>query len=378
MFELAHSKPKPDNGLWQWNGRRRYDTNMNIDRMQQRAQTLLVIVCLLGMAAVAQGQAGGQANDVQGQVAAIAAAHHGSVAVYARDFNTGQEVSLSPNEVVQTASVIKLGILYEAMEEVRAGKAKWDERITMPAGYAVGGSGMLTFFDAPMQLTLKDVLTMMVVVSDNTATDLAIDRFTVKAVNDRMMALGLKNTWLYKRISKPAVEPMPADQPKWGLGKTTPREMAELLTDIGECKLHQQGTADGVGTAKFAPMDEADQAVCNVAMHMLRNQFYRETIPRFVDTMDTTGEGNATASKTGSLNAVRNDVALVAGKSGPMVISVFTYDNVDHSWTVDNEGEMTIAKIGRAIVQAWSPAGLNAKAMMPGLGLTPVAAGTVK
>jgi beta-lactamase class A len=346
--------------------------------MQQRAQTLLVIVCLLGMAAVAQGQAGGQANDVQGQVAAIAAAHHGSVAVYARDFNTGQEVSLSPNEVVQTASVIKLGILYEAMEEVRDGKAKWDERITMPAGYAVGGSGMLTFFDAPMQLTLKDVLTMMVVVSDNTATDLAIDRFTVKAVNDRMMALGLKNTWLYKRISKPAVEPMPADQPKWGLGKTTPREMAELLTDIGECKLHQQGAADGVGTAKFAPMDEADRAVCDVAMHMLRNQFYRETIPRFVDTMDTIGEGNATASKTGSLNAVRNDVALVAGKSGPMVISVFTYDNVDHSWTVDNEGEMTIAKIGRAIVQAWSPAGLNAKAMMPGLGLTPVAAGTVK
>ena len=64
-----------------------------------------------------------------------------------------------------------------------------------------------------------------------------------------------------------------------------------------------------------------------------------------------------------------DDVALVAGKTGPMVISIFTYDNQDQSWTVDNSAEVLIAKLAKAIVDAWSPEGLDAKEMVPGLGL---------
>jgi beta-lactamase class A len=306
---------------------------------------------------------------LQTDINTLAAAHQGKIAVYAKQLNTGKEVSLLPDELVQTASVIKLGILYEAMVEVREGKAKWDEPITMPADYAVGGSGMLQFFDAPMQLTLKDMLSMMVIVSDNTATDLAIDRFTVKTVDDRLAQLGLKNTYLYKRISKPAIGTMPDDQPKFGLGKTTAREMAMLMETIGRCELHPEGTAAGPGEEKFGPVDDQDRAVCKVALHMLTSQFYRDTIPRYLDPVDSSAHGSAIASKTGSLNQVRNDVALVAGKSGPMVISIFTWENKDQSWTVDNEGEMTIAKIARAIQQAWSPAGIDNKTLVPGLGL---------
>ena len=66
---------------------------------------------------------------------------------------------------------------------------------------------------------------------------------------------------------------------------------------------------------------------------------------------------------------MRNDVAVVAGKAGPMIISIFTYNNTDHGWTADNEGEMTISKLAREIVEAWSPAGLDPNAMIPGLGL---------
>ena len=304
------------------------------------------------------------AGDLQAQVAALAGTHHGKVALYARNLKTGAELGVNPDEVVQTASVIKLGILYYAMVEVRDGRAHWDDKVVLPAGYAVGGSGMLQFFDGPLTLTLKDVLSMMVIVSDNTATDLAIDRFTTKAVNDRMAGLGLKNTWLYKRISKPAVEPMPADQPKWGLGKTTPREMAELMTDIGECKLRRKGPGDG-----FLPPDDTDRAVCGVALKMLRSQFYRDTVPRYLDSVDSTEEGSGIASKTGSLNAVRNDVALVAGKSGPIVVSIFCYDNQDKAWTVDNEAEVMIARLAKLIVGAWSPAGIDGKLLVPGLGL---------
>jgi beta-lactamase class A len=309
------------------------------------------------------------ADGLQAQVDALVAAHHGKVALYASDLATGQEVSVQPDEPVQTASVIKLGILYEAMIEIRDGRAKWDEPITLPAGYAVGGSGMLQFFDAPLTLTLKDVLSMMVIVSDNTATDLAIDRFTAKAVDERLMQLGLKNTYLYKRIGKPAIEPLPADFSKFGLGKTTPREMADLMETIGKCELHPQGTATAAGKETFGPVDDQDRAICKVALHMLMSQFYRDTIPRYLDLVDHSAHGSGIASKTGSLNAVRNDVAIVAGKNGPIVMSIFTFDNKDQTWTVDNEAEMTIAKIARVIQQAWSPAGTDNKTLVPGLGL---------
>lgn len=115
----------------------------------------------------------------------------------------------------------------------------------------------------------------------------------------------------------------------------------------------------------FLAPDADDKAVCDVALTMLKDQFYRETIPRYLPN----GGDQTVASKTGSLDAVRNDVAIVAGKTGPMVISIFTYENADHSWTVDNEAELTIAKLGKAIVDAWSPQGLDPKILVPGLGL---------
>ena len=311
--------------------------------------------------AAAKSQATPETIDtkLEQQLQALATAHPGRVAVYAKQLNTGRVIALNADEPVKTASVIKLTILFEAMEQVRAGKAHWDEKITLAKGDAVSGSGVLAFFDAPQTLTLKDVLSMMVMVSDNTATNLAIDRFGVDAVNARIAWMGLKDTHLYKKIMKPASGPMPADQPKFGLGKTTAREMALVMERIGRCQLGAAGD----------PPQPGDAAICQVALTMLRNQFYRDTIPRYIETVDSTETGSAIASKTGSLDAVRNDVAIVAGKSGPMVISVFTYDNTDQSWTVDNEAEVTIAKMAKAIVDAWSPEGIDGKLLAPGLGL---------
>ena len=314
---------------------------------------------------------------LQAQISARAQEQKGKTALYAVQLSTGKEISVDADVPVQTASVIKLGILYEAMVQVRAGKAAWDEPIVLKKGEAVPGSGVLTLLDAPLSLTLKDALTLMVIVSDNTATNLMIDRFGIDNVNARLESLGLKDTHLYKKVFKPAVGPMPADQPKFGLGKTTPREMAMLLTRIGTCGLRRApppppaGPGIGVVVPMFLPMDEGDKAVCDVALKMLKNQFYRETVPRYLETADvTTTGGVAIASKTGSLDAVRNDVAIVAGKTGPMVLSIFTYDNADHSWTVDNEGELIIARLAKEIVTAWSPEGLDGKLLVPGLGLS--------
>ena len=297
---------------------------------------------------------------LQEKLTTLVGKHHGRVALYARQLNTGKSVEIDADRPVQTASVIKLTILFEAMEQVRAGKARWDEKLTLAKGDAVSGSGVLMFFDTPMELTLKDVLTMMVIVSDNTATNLAIDRFGVDAINARIAWMGLKDTHLYKKVMKPATGPMPADQPKFGLGKTTAREMATVVERIGRCQLAGKGEAGLPG----------DAAICEVALKMLRNQFYRDTIPRYLEKLDSSETGSAIASKTGSLDAVRADVAIVAGKTGPMVLSIFTYDNTDKGWTADNEGEVLIGRLAKEIVEDWSPAGLNGKILVPGLGLT--------
>lgn len=298
-------------------------------------------------------------QKLQSELEALAVSHHGRVALYASQLNTGKTVAIDPDKPVQTASVIKLTILFEAMEEIRAGKARWDEKITLAKSDAVSGSGVLTFLDTPLSLTLKDVLTLMVIMSDNTATNLAIDRFGVDAVNARISWMGLKDTHLYKKVGKPASAPMPADQPKYGLGKTTAREMKIVMERIGRCELGIHGEEP----------EKGDTEICQIALTMLRNQFYRNTIPRYLETLDSSETGSGIASKTGSLNSVRNDVAIVAGKTGPIIISAFTYDNQDKSWTADNEGEVLIGKIAKAVVQAWSPEGLDGKSLNPGLGL---------
>jgi beta-lactamase class A len=338
---------------------------MNVYRILVGVALLVGTWGMLPLQAAAQGDAavlaGRSDTALDGRLADLAKAHHGKVALFATQLNTGKMVALDPDAVVQTASVIKLTILFEAMEQVRAGKAHWDDKITLAQGDGVSGSGLLLFMDTPLTLTLKDLLTLMIVMSDNTATNLAIDKIRLDAVNARIAWMGLKDTHLYKKIGKPAEGPMPADQPKFGLGKTTPREMARVMERIGRCELDESGKA-GV-------LSEQDTAICGVAMKMLRNQFYRNTIPRYLEKLDATETGSGTASKTGSLNAVRADVAIVAGKTGPMVLSIFTYDNVDTGWTVDNEAEVAIAKMAKAIVEAWSPSGIDGKTLVPGLGL---------
>lgn len=333
--------------------------------MRQNRFSGLVLGGVMGLFAVAnlaaESPSAARSIDqpLEARLEAMVATHRGKVAFYAVELNTGKIVSADADRPVQTASVIKLAILFEAMEQVRDGKARWDEKLTLAPGDGVSGSGVLSFFDTPLTLTLKDVLTMIVIVSDNTATNLAIDRFGVDPINARIAWMGLKDTHLYKKVMKPASGPMPSDQPKFGLGKTTAREMATIMERIGLCQLGAPGEASRPG----------DVAICRVALAMLRNQFYRNTIPRYLEDGDSSETGSGIASKTGSLNAVRNDVAIVAGKSGPMVLSIFTFENEDKSWTADNQAEMMIARLAKEIVKTWSPAGLDAKSLTPGLGL---------
>ena len=130
------------------------------------------------------------------------------------------------------------------------------------------------------------------------------------------------------------------DLKPFGIGRTTAREMAGILEAIERCDL-------------------GDTALCARMIDIMEHQFWRNGIPHFLEDSDTTEVASHVANKTGSLDHVRNDVGLVFTKDGPIVISAFTYDNADTSWTPENEGEMLIAHLAKTIVTGWAPHGLG-------------------
>jgi beta-lactamase class A len=302
----------------------------------------------------ARAQRSALTDDAQldNQLKAIAAAHHGKVAVYARALRPGQTAALEPDVPVKTASVIKLGILLDAAEQIRAGQASFNDKLVLTKENQAPGSGVLGQLTPPITLTLRDVLHLMVVVSDNTATNMAIDRLGLDRINDTLRAAGLRQTVVYKKVFVPATEPMPADQAQFGLGKTTAREMASIMERFAECRLALGG----------GPPAPGDGPLCGAMLHMLRSQQDRDSLPRYIEPFDTSAHGSAIANKTGALNQVRNDVALIATKDGPIVIAAFTWDNADQRWTGDNEGEKTLGRLAAAIVKRWAPDGLDADA----------------
>jgi beta-lactamase class A len=308
-------------------------------------------VQILGLAAALSASAQ-QDPQLDQQIKSIAAAHHGQVALYAHNLRTSQTASLLPDEPVQTASVIKMGILLDAAEQIRAGHATLDERIVLIKANQVEGSGVLGELTPPIALTFGDTLRLMVILSDNTATNMAIDRLGLSHINETLRAAGLRQTVLYKKVYVPASGPMPPDQPKFGLGKTTAREMASIMERLATCHLALDNAA---------PLP-ADGKICGTILGMLRNQQDRDSLPRYLETLDTSENGSAIGNKTGALNQVRNDVAIISSKAGPIVIAAFTWQNADQRWTGDNEAEQTLGKLAKAVIDRWSPQGLDAAA----------------
>jgi beta-lactamase class A len=301
-------------------------------QFQRKAETMkflaVVILSILSVVPVV-------AADLQAQLDALAAQHKGKVAIYAKDLKTGATVGIDPDRPVGTASVIKVPIMVETFYEIKAGKHRLDERLKLTKENQVEGSGVLTLLHPGLDLTLEDAITLMITQSDNTATNMVIDAIGIPAVNQRIATMGLKNTYLYKKVFMPPQGPTPADQKQFGLGKTTPREMAQILESIERCDL-------------------GDQKLCDKMLGIMKNQNVRTMIPRYLETVDTTDTTSAIANKTGSEDDERNDVGLVYTKHGTIVISAFTYKNDDHGWTVDNGAEVMVAKLAKTVVDAWT------------------------
>ena len=290
----------------------------------------------------ATGQSGRVDETLQNQMKTYAGHHRGKVSLFAKHLRTGNMVALNPDVPVNTASVIKLPIMLEAMYQVKAGRVSFDDMLPLRKDDQVSGSGVLLLFHTPTEVNFETAIVLMITQSDNTAANLVLAHIGRENVNRRLRSMGLESTISIRPISRPKEGDQSPELKPFGIGRTTAREMAAVLESIERCDL-------------------ADQKLCARMVDILQHQFWRNCIPHFLEDSDTTEVASHIANKTGSLDRVRNDVGIVYTKNGPIVISAFTYDNVDTSWTPENEGELLIARMAKTIVDGWAPDGLGSE-----------------
>jgi len=236
--------------------------------------------------------------------------------------------------------VIKLAIMLEAMYQVKDHRIAFDDVLHLRKEDQVSGSGVLYLFRTPTDLHVETAIVLMITQSDNTAANLVLAHIGRENVNARLRALGFRVTTSIRPIGRPNEGDQSPELKPFGIGRSTAREMAGLLESIDRCDL-------------------GDGTLCARMIDILEHQFWRNGIPHYLEDVDTTEVVSHIANKTGSLNAVRNDVALVYTKDGPIVIAAFTYANTDTSWTPENEAELLIARMARTIVAGWAPHGLG-------------------
>ncbi|MFN8471801.1 MAG: serine hydrolase [Anaerolineae bacterium] len=258
-------------------------------------------------------------------IAAAVADIDATFGVAAHDWATGETVMHNADRPFITASVIKFPILLAALDRVQQGDLALTERVELRPEDIVGGSGLLKEFDAGVQLTVKDYLTAMIVISDNSATNLMLRLLGIPEVNQYLASLGLTVTRSLRPIRFPA--PLPGE-PR-GIGETTPAEMMRLL--------------DMLVSGAILNTDLRD-----LALDILRRQQYSDAIPRYLP------DGVVVAHKDGMVNDVRGDVGIVYPPDrSPITIAVLCDSLTDRRYSVDNPGWLGIGRISRIVYDSW-------------------------
>jgi beta-lactamase class A len=268
------------------------------------------------------------ADPLDNRLEERAAAHKGKVAVAVKHLGTGETYFRNADDVMPTASLIKLPIMAEVYAQAEAGRVKLDDMLTLTKEEMVQGSGILTeHFSPGAKFSLRDAVRLMIVYSDNTATNMVLDKIGIKAVNERMVELGLKETRINAKVFKGSTTSVdPARTKQYGLGSTTAREMLTLLE-----RLHKGELVSS----------EASKAM----LDHLKKCEDKDKFPRLLP------KGVTVAHKTGSVNRSRTDAGILYFKEGPVALVVLTNENDDQSWTPDNAGNKLCADIARAVVE---------------------------
>jgi beta-lactamase class A len=289
--------------------------------LRPAVRALAPLACLaLLLAAPASGQeqahlaqAGGKdaelARTFVRQIEGIADAVDGIVSYHVVDLTSGQVFGRKGQESFPTASAIKVGILHELFRQADEGRVDLDARIDLSAHQKVGGAGVLQHLGAPA-LTARDHAVLMILLSDNTATNVLIDLVGMSAVNNRMQALGAATFSLQRRMMDLAAAAA-------GLENLA---SAEDLSRVVDAIRQGEGLVPASRDAALAMLRQPG------------NTPLRAGVPAEVPV----------AAKAGSLTGVRTETAYVALEHRPYLLTVMMSYLDD-----DRAGEQAITAISR-------------------------------
>jgi beta-lactamase class A len=307
-------------------------------------RSLLMISVLALSISAAPAQPADPAAAIDQRVQAAIQGFPGSVSLYAENLDTGVSYGLRADQPVPTASTIKLPIMVELFAEAGEGRLDWNQKLLLTDQDKVSGSGVLTELSAGDALPIRDLMHLMIVVSDNTATNLILDRIGGNAVNARMARFGLKQTAVMRKIMQAKLFPDPHAKPqpqgmtdegkkpgngRWGTGRSCPRDMVLLLE-----KLYRG--------------DLVNKAASDEMIAVLKRQHDHTGVGR--DMKDT-----VIANKSGALDHLRSDVAIVYSPHGPVAMAITVNNIPEIDYGVDNPGNLLLSKLSEILVPALAP-----------------------
>lgn len=279
----------------------------------------------------------GTRAQVERGLDAIVAQAGGELALAAMNLTTGEEVARNGGRSMPTASVFKLPVLVEVFRQADSGLLDLDERVTLRAADVVMGSGILRDFEPGLQPTLRDLAMMMVIVSDNSATNLLLDRVGgPRPVNATMRELGLASIAVHRRIVFGEI--------------TTPGSLAEAAPhDLMRL------------VAMLAREELVSAAASRDMLAILGRQRYLEQVPRFIAYRPYAGDfGRAQPvkvfNKTGFINSLRADTGLITiDPDVRIAYSVVNDTGADDTYRPEHPSDIINALVGRVLLEYWWP-----------------------
>ena len=267
----------------------------------------------------------------------------GQVAVAAHLRPGGESLVFNGERVQRTASTVKLAILIETLRQVEGGTLDYTSRVQVPNDPKVicGGSGILKDLDPGINPTIRDLCTLMIVLSDNTATNLLIDLVGgVGSINKAMDDLDMPSIRLHIR--------------------------AEIGLIDGDIKRFAEGTAGDLAKMMVQAVERrlVSKWVSSEVLRLMRRQQYLDQVPRYfhwnpyAEEFGLEADQISIASKTGFFPGVRSDVGVVSLPNGSQIAyAVLTENGEDHSHNAENEGSIIVGLIGKRLLEHWWPAG---------------------
>ena len=251
--------------------------------------------------------------------------YDGTMGLYMDDLK-GNVITRFPDEPFETASTIKVYILAALFDAIEQGKASLKDMLTCEERFWIDGSGILGSLEVGTTLSVKNVATLMIIVSDNIATNMLIDYLGIDSINACIQKLGCKDTKLHNVL----------DFAKYHqLGTSTPRDYASMFVRIANRTL-------------VSP--EASQQMWEILSQQHYNSMIVKSLPQFYVDPDNYDEQLFWfASKSGSMNACRNDGGIITTPYGSYVIVMLNKDFSDKQYYPEHPATVFGSRVSRLI-----------------------------